>query len=244
MSEPHTRSGVGNVAQSHRIHHMNAARLYRGTRGRAWTLRACTAALCCLYMPLSSHVAAQDGRGVVAAPTPPVLRPGDKVRVRVWQEPELSGEFVLPADGVVSFPKVGRVAVAQLSVDSLTSLLTTGYAAGLRNPSIEVTPLRRVRVLGAVRNPGYYYADPTISVAGALVLAGGVAPDGNDKRIDLIRHGAQRRMTKTGGAFRGDSPVQSGDELAVPERSWASRNVAFVTSAVTGVALVAAALVR
>lgn len=177
-------------------------------------------------------------------PASAVLRPGDKIRVRIWREPDLSGEFTLPVDGVVDFPSIGRITVGQLTVDSVEALLTARYAKSLREPSIEVTPLRRVRVSGAVRSPGYYYADPTITAAGAVLLAGGVTQDGNEDRVDLLRSGARRHMTKSGGSFQDDVPVQSGDEISVPVRSWLSRNTAIVASVVTGVALVIATVVR
>jgi polysaccharide biosynthesis/export protein len=171
-----------------------------------------------------------------------VVRPGDRVRLRVWREPDLSGEFVVDEHGSVVLPKIGRLELQNLSTDSLRSLLINRYSASLRNPAVEVTVLRRVNVLGAVRNPGLYHVDPTTTVADLLALAGGVSPQGNEKRIDLLRAGQRVRLS--GESRVADSPILSGDQLYVGERSWFDRHVAIIAAAITGTAFIVAASVR
>ena len=173
-----------------------------------------------------------------------VLQPGDKVQLKIWREPDLSGEFVVSADGIVVLPKIGRVDVNQLSTDSLRTFLMTGYAGSLRDPAIEVTVLRRVNVVGAVRNPGFYYADPTVTVTGAVALAGGVTSDGNRSRIDLLRDGRTSRINPSRDATLAASPLQSGDQVSVPERSWLSRNGGIVGGTISAVAILIAATIR
>jgi protein involved in polysaccharide export with SLBB domain len=51
------------------------------------------------------------------------LQPGDKLKVTIWREPDLSGEFEVQPDGSVTFPKIGRVQVDRLSTDSLTAAM-------------------------------------------------------------------------------------------------------------------------
>jgi protein involved in polysaccharide export with SLBB domain len=201
------------------------------------------AMLCLGLMPLSVALAQQ-------APAPRAIRagvaaqPGDMVRLKIWREPDLSGEFVVPEDGRVVFPKIGTVAVDRLSTDSLTALLVAQYSQSLRDPAIEVTVLRRVNVIGAVRNPGFYYADPTVTVKGALALAGGVTPDGNKNKMELLRDNKRTQIGLSSGTTLADSPIQSGDQVSAPERSWLSRNTALVVSGVTGLALIAVTVIR
>ncbi len=173
-----------------------------------------------------------------------VLRPGDQVRLKVWREPDLSGDFVIDEDGIVVFPKIGRVNVQQISTDSLKALLMARYAESLRNPSVEVTVLRRVSVLGSVRNPGLYYLDPTTTVADALAMAGGVSPDGKQNGFELLRDGKRLQVDLSGDSRLADSPLRTGDQLRVPERSWVSRNTGLVAAALTSVAIVFAATLR
>ena len=180
----------------------------------------------------------------VIHPSEIFLQPGDRVQLKIWREPDLSGEFTVQENGTVVFPKVGPLNVAQVSIDSLTRQLTAHYSASLRNPAVEITALRRVSVAGAVRNPGFYYADPTVTVQGAVALAGGVAPNGNQKRIDLLRGGEQTEIKVGTDPTAADSGIQSGDQIRIPERSWLSRNTALVASGITGAALVVAAFIR
>jgi polysaccharide export outer membrane protein len=167
------------------------------------------------------------------------LRPLDRVRLKVWREPDLSGEFTVDEKGVVDFPKVGRIDVHSLSGDSLKALLVAAYSASLRDPSVEVTLLHRVNVLGAVRNPGLYYVEPIATVTDVLALAGGVSPDGEGNRVELRRIGLRQALEVS---QESRSPVQSGDQLRVPERGWLARNTSIVAASITAAAIVIATL--
>jgi protein involved in polysaccharide export with SLBB domain len=173
-----------------------------------------------------------------------VLRPGDRVQLKVWREPDLSGDFFIDEKGIVVFPMVGRLDVQKISTDSLKALLIARYAVSLRSPSVEVTVLRRVNVLGSVRNPGLYYVDPTTTVADALALAGGVSPTGKQNTFELLRDGTRLPVELSGNSRIADSVMQSGDQLRVPERSWLSRNTGLVAAGVTSLAIVLAAALR
>lgn len=103
------------------------------------------------------------------------LRPGDMVRVDIWREEELSGEFRVDEMGVVTLPLLGEKKVNGVPVRELRDTLIAEYRVELVNPSITVTPLRQVHVLGYVNQPGIYTIDPTTSLAGAVALAGGAS---------------------------------------------------------------------
>src|SRR4051812_11174176 len=120
-----------------------------------------------------------------------VLLPGDLVRLKIWREPDLSGEFQVDEQGTVVLPKIGALAIRDMPAASLKSLLIEKYSSYLRDPAIDVTVLRRVNVLGAVKNPGLYPVDATMTVADVLALAGGVSPDGNPDKGELIRGGTR-----------------------------------------------------
>lgn len=201
------------------------------------------AALCLVVAPLSGALA-QTASAHAAGTADVAAQPGDKVRLKIYREPELSGEFVVPEAGSVDFPKIGEVQVNQMSTDSLRALLIEQYSHSLRDPSIEVTVLRRVNVIGSVRSPGFYYADPTITVRGALALAGGVTPEGDKNNVELLRDAKRTKISLASGAPLADSPIRSGDEVSAPQRSWFSRNTALVVSGVTGLALIVVTLVR
>jgi polysaccharide export outer membrane protein len=114
----------------------------------------------------------------------------------------------------------------------------------LVNPSIEVTTLRRLNVLGAVRNPGLYQIDPTVTVADAIALAGGIMDNGQSDRVELVREGKRLPANVNGTTRLADTPLRSGDQLFVPQRGWLSRNVGVVAAGISAIGLVAAAAIN
>ena len=189
---------------------------------------------------------ARAGAQTVVADTAvnPVLRPGDIVRLKIWREPDLSGDFIVDETGTTVFPKIGALPVGALSADSVRATLVARYAVYLQDPAITVTFLRRVNVLGEVKNPGLYHVDPTMSVADVLAMAGGVTSDGNPNGIQLIRDGSRLPVKLTRQSIIADSPLRSGDELLVSRRSWLSRNTAIIGAGITAAAVIFAAVIR
>jgi polysaccharide export outer membrane protein len=171
-----------------------------------------------------------------------LLRPGDIVRLRIWREPDLSGDFPIDEQGVAVFPKIGPTHVVAVTTDSLKRMLVTTYSAYLRDPSIEVTFLRRVTVLGAVKLPGIYPADPTMSISDVVAMAGGALPNGRPHNFELRRGGERIDVDFNEVTPIGRTPIRSGDEIYVPERSWFARNGIYVIgAAVTATAIIVAA---
>jgi len=150
------------------------------------------------------------------------------VRLRIWQEPDLSGDFPVNESGVVVLPKLGPRRIVAEHPDSLKAWVVRSYATVLKNPSIEVLLVRRVQVLGAVKNPGLYPVEPTMTVADAIALAGGTTPQGKSSNVELRRHGEKVPGKLAGRLLIGESPIRSGDQIYVPERSWFSRNPGIV----------------
>jgi polysaccharide export outer membrane protein len=172
------------------------------------------------------------------------LKPGDMVRLRIWREPDLSGDFLVDERSTVILPKLGPIHVLDLSPDSLKARLVSSYSVYLVNPAIDVVLLRRITILGGVRNPGLYPVDPTMTLADAYALAGGISPEGKLNEVELVR-GGQRTMYKLSGTTRiADTPLRSGDQLFVPTRSWLSRNTWVVTAAIGTTTTIMFALLR
>jgi protein involved in polysaccharide export with SLBB domain len=161
------------------------------------------------------------------------VRPGDLIRMKVWREPDLSGDIMIDAAGNATLPRLGPVAVAGWAPDSLRRFMVSSYAKYLKDPAIEVTVLPRVTILGAVRTPGVQNLDPTLTLADALALAGGASSDGKQDHIELRRRGARVPVKLNLATRLADTPVRSGDQLVVPERSWLSRNTGVVLGIVS-----------
>jgi len=117
---------------------------------------------------------------------------GDKVRVNVYGQPGLSGEFQVSGAGTVNMPLIGEVPAVDLTAKELETTLVQRYADGfLQNPSIvvEVYDFRPYYVLGEVERPGSYPAREGTTLLGAIATAGGFSYRANTKRIFIQRAG-------------------------------------------------------
>ena len=205
--------------------------------------------LAALLLPIGSAMSQRVSHPVVtesttAPPAPDVLRPGDVVRLRIWREPDLSGDFAVDETGVVTLPKVGPVQATSEPLDTLKVRLLKAYQRYLKQPSIEVIALRRIQVAGAVRNPGLYTVDPTMTITDVVALAGGATPQGRPDRAILVRGDLAIGSRLSPDARFVQVPLRSGDKVFIPERRWISRNPGVVIGAVSATASVIWAIVR
>jgi protein involved in polysaccharide export with SLBB domain len=95
-----------------------------------------------------------------------------------------------------------------------------------------------------VRNPGLFDVDPTMRIADLLAMAGGVTQDGDRGRVELIRDGRPISASLSEQDVLASVALRSGDQLRVGQRGWLARNTGVVAAAITGAALVGAAVIR
>jgi polysaccharide biosynthesis/export protein len=177
------------------------------------------------------------GGGALAEP----LAPGDAIQLAFSREPALGGDFAVDEDGTVVLPLLGARTVSQRSLAELKRTLEAEYAQQIRNQDVRITMLRRVRILGAVKNPGLYRVDPTMTVVDAVALAGGANEQGKVKSVRIFRDGHEVGSHLDLNA-RLLPQLRSGDQIVVPERSWFSRNGGYVVAA--GISAVAIIIAR
>jgi polysaccharide export outer membrane protein len=180
-----------------------------------------------------------------AGQSEPFLLPGDAVRVQVWREEDISGTFGVDDRGIVTLPLIGEREVGGLDAEELREALLASYREYLRNPAIEVTILRRINILGEVRNPGLYPVDSTISLADALALAGGVTTIADPNKITLVRDNEVVTKGVDQAAAIGSADIRSGDQVIVGQKSWLPRNLGVVIgSAIAAAGIIAAAFIN
>ena len=161
------------------------------------------------------------------------LMPGDILRVVVWREPDLSGDFQVDQDGTLVLPLLGKLLVTDRAWNIVKDDLMQDYLRDLRNPSIELTPFRNVYVLGEVNLPGRYNVHPTDdNLAGAVSLASGVTPDGDVTNMRIVRDGVIILDGIAGEQRLAELGIRSGDQLFVGRRGWLDRNSTFIASAI------------
>lgn len=199
----------------------------------------------CLPAGALAPAAGQEAEADSTPPSSQFLKPGDVVRLRIWREPDMSGDYIVDEAGTVVFPRVGEYFVMDDTDEELQARLLADFRQYLRNPSIEITVLRRVRVIGAVNEPNLYQLDPTMTIADALARAGGATSIGDPDKVRIIRDGEQIAVNLRQNQRLADSQIRSGDQLYVPERSWISRNQGLVAATLSAsVSLIIALFIR
>ena len=123
------------------------------------------------------------------------LGAGDKIRVTVFGEADLSGEFVVDGGGYIRLPLIGEVKAIGLSArifeTEIEKQLKEGY---LKEPrvNVEVTAYRPFYILGEVNRPGPYPFVNGMTVLNAIALAGGYTYRANE-RVGVIRRAGQAK---------------------------------------------------
>ena len=206
-----------------------------------YTLRSIALVLCAaMAVPSFSGAQATAGRRDSTL----LLEPGDVVRVEVWREKDLTGDFAVDESSRLTLPMLGVVNVAGRPWVSLRDSLIAEYQKQLRNPSVNLTPLRRVQVLGEVPRPGQYLADPTLSLAGVIALAGGATPYGDLRRVRVVRHGKTIVKQASIESLLLENGVHSDDQIFVDRRPWLERNGAIVASTLLSTAGIVITIIR
>lgn len=145
-------------------------------------------------------------------------------------EPEMSDTFTVALNGEVVLPKLGAVRATNFTVIALQDSLRQAYSQFLRNPSLEVTVLRRIGVHGEVHRPGLYLVDLTMTLRDIIAQAGGITPAADPDNISVVRDGQRIRFATGRGAEFVAAELVSGDQVAIGPRSWFERNSLAVVS--------------
>jgi polysaccharide export outer membrane protein len=145
------------------------------------------------------------------------LGPGDQVRVTVFNEAELTGQFVVGSQGSIAYPLVGNVQAAGLTVPEFTESLRQALSEYVRQPSVsvEVTNYRPFFILGEVQRPGTYPYSTSLTVMNAVATAGGFTYRANRGRV-FIRHANEG--TERSYPLTPTTPVMPGDTVRIGER--------------------------
>jgi polysaccharide export outer membrane protein len=156
------------------------------------------------------------------APYDSPMRPGDMLRISVWPDVELSGEFPVEVDGNVYLPFLGGVRVVGVPGGELRAQIREGYQAAQRNAVVTVTPLYRIGVTGSVRRPGAYLVPPTDGFFDVIATAGGFDLRAVESRVSVIRDGSVIVLNAEDAIKRGETlpldalTLRSGDQIIVP----------------------------
>ena len=160
-----------------------------------------------------------------------ILRQGDVVQVKVYQEDDLTSVSRISKDGTITMPLLGAVNVVSNSLEQATtkirSLLAKDYLVDPQvNLNVTEFAKRRFTVMGQVQRPGTYDmpAEEGISLLQAIATAGGYTRIANPHKVTVQRTvGSDNRVltldTET-MAIKKQKPfdILPDDVIMVPEK--------------------------
>jgi protein involved in polysaccharide export with SLBB domain len=147
------------------------------------------------------------------------LGPNDRLRVTVFGQPTLTGEYTLDGNGVLAFPLIGNVPANGVTTNQLQQAIAAKLEPDyLVNPNVsaEIVNRRPFYVIGEVQKPGNYPYVSDITAVNAIAMAGGFTRRARKNDFYI------RRLDKDGKAVRieanAGTVLQAGDTLEVRER--------------------------
>jgi polysaccharide export outer membrane protein len=147
------------------------------------------------------------------------LGANDRVRIIVFGQPTLTGEYTLDGNGQLAFPLIGNVNAQGQTTGQLQQAIASRLDPDfLRNPSVsaEVITRRPFYVIGEVQKPGNYPYVTDMTALQAIAMAGGYTYRARQNNLYLKRLDANGRMVRV--AATPETRVKPGDTVEVKER--------------------------
>jgi polysaccharide export outer membrane protein len=147
------------------------------------------------------------------------LRPNDQVRVRVYNEAEVSGDYPVDDRGRISVPLAGSMKAVGLTTTQLEQAIASRLEKGgmIRDPrvSAQVITYGPFYIRGEVKRGGEYPYRPGLTALDAIAVAGGFTYRADESHVYVRRAGA-----KTEEVYPATAPVQilPGDNVRIAER--------------------------
>jgi polysaccharide export outer membrane protein len=166
------------------------------------------------------------------APRPPAnddyrLGPGDKLRIEVYKDTQLSQNVQVRPDGKITLPLVGDLVAVDRTPLELRDIIAQQLKEYMTNPSVTVIVVEAAAatayVMGEVNHPGAVTLQGgPLTVIQALAIAGGLKDFADTKNIRILRRtasGVQTISFNYKEAIRGAAPVylRPGDTVVVPD---------------------------
>lgn len=175
-----------------------------------------------IFLGLCSGCVAQTAVGpAIVGNGAPVykLDSGDKVRVTVYGEQSINGEYSVGPNGDIAFPLIGNVIAKGHTIDELNGMISQKLSSGyLLDPrvTIEVLSYRPYYILGEVSRPGQYPYASALSVDQAIATAGGYTYRASKSKVFVRRAGGAEEEYK----LEKGRPVwvNPGDTIRIGER--------------------------
>jgi polysaccharide export outer membrane protein len=139
-------------------------------------------------------VSASDKKPLAVPPSLPEeyrMSPGDKLRIEVYKDPQLSQSVQVRPDGKITLPLIGDIEANGRTPIELRDAIGTALKEYITNPTVTVIVVEATTatayVMGEVNHPGAVSLQAPLTVLQALAIAGGLKDFANAKNIRILR---------------------------------------------------------
>lgn len=142
---------------------------------------------------------------------------GDKLKIVVFGEENLSGPVEVDAQGAVTLPLAGEVAAKGLTINELRDAIARKLSDGfLKNPriTIDMVSYRPIYLHGEVKNGGEFPFRSGLRIRDAIAMAGGYTYRADQSQAVIVREGASAVTVP----LPNEHAVMPGDNIQIPER--------------------------
>lgn len=160
------------------------------------------------------------------------ITPGDSLKIMVYREPDLSGEFLIDDNGFIQYPLVGSLNVSEKHSEEIAAEISDALKKYIIDPQVTVSHqrkeakmgdiLKNITLIGETRRPGTYDVVPHLTLTQIIAEAGGFTPVADTQRIKIIRveNGVQKVYLYSVDAIHNaeiiDPLLEAGDKIIVP----------------------------
>jgi polysaccharide export outer membrane protein len=172
------------------------------------------------YRPPQQATGRYAGSSYAYAPAGPpyTLDAGDKLRIVVFGQAGITGDYLVEASGQVTLPLVGSVPARGYTTKALSQMIGERLKQGyVREPhvTVSIASYRPFFILGEVTTPGQYPYVPNMTAENAVAIAGGFTPRAKKGSVELTRTmGGQQVHQRVPLGY----PLRPGDTVMVGER--------------------------
>jgi polysaccharide export outer membrane protein len=155
---------------------------------------------------------------LVAAAMPYRLDAGDRLRIAVFGQQDLTGSYAVDAGGRIAMPLVGAIPARGLTTDGLEQAIAGELRrVYLHNPSVtvEIESYRPFFILGEVNRAGQYAYVSDMTGETAVAIAGGFTARARQSKVTVTR-----KVDGESARFQQElrDPILPGDTVQVQER--------------------------
>ena len=147
------------------------------------------------------------------------LGSGDKLKVIVYGEEDLGGEYFVAGNGEVQLPLLGQMRASGLTIHDFQAAIAAKFVSEgyLNNPrvSVEVQNYRPFYIIGEVKTPGQYPYVSGMNILNAVALAGGYTYRADDKTVYVRRNGSTNETRMKADQT---TVINPGDIIRIDER--------------------------